>query len=118
MDLILPAAPLADTAAAAVAPPSRVTAAAGAKKRRPSKEAARARSPGELGRVDQVGFLSCHDCYFRPILSSTFFTMKTSQVCQEFMDLKIPRHAEILDVAAGSGILSAEIQTGGYEERE
>ena len=82
------------------------------------KEAARARSPGELGRVDQVGFLSCHDCYFRPILSSTFFTMKTSQVCQEFMDLKIPRHAEILDVAAGSGILSAEIQTGGYEERE
>merc|ERR1711963_682884 len=52
------------------------------------KEAARARSPGELGRVDQV--------------------------CQEFMDLKIPRHAEILDVAAGSGILSAEIQTGGY----
>ena len=44
--------------------------------------------------------------------------MKTSQVCQEFMDLKIPRHAEILDVAAGSGILSAEIQTGGYEERE
>ena len=44
-------------------------------------------------------------------------TMRTSQVCQEFMDLKIPRHAEILDVAAGSGILSAEIQTGGYEER-
>ena len=35
------------------------------------------------------------------------------QVCQEFMDLKIPRHAEILDVAAGSGILSAELQTGG-----
>jgi len=52
------------------------------------KEAARSRSPGELGRVDQV--------------------------CQEFMDLKIPRHAEILDVAAGSGILSAELQTGGY----
>ena len=37
----------------------------------------------------------------------------TFQVCQEFMDLKIPRHAEILDVAAGSGILSAELQTGG-----
>ena len=35
------------------------------------------------------------------------------QVCQEFMDLKVPRHAEILDVAAGSGILSAELQTGG-----
>lgn len=52
------------------------------------KEAARSRSPGELGRVDQV--------------------------CQEFLDLKIPRHAEILDVAAGSGIISAELQAGGY----
>lgn len=52
------------------------------------KDAARDRSPGELGRVDQV--------------------------CNEFLDLKIPRHAEILDIAAGSGILSAELQTGGY----
>jgi len=52
------------------------------------KDAARERSPGELGRVDQV--------------------------CEEFFNLKIPRHAEILDVAAGSGILSAELQTGGY----
>lgn len=52
------------------------------------KEAARSRSPGELGRVDQV--------------------------CQEFLDLRIPRHAEILDVAAGSGIISAELQRGGY----
>ena len=42
-----------------------------------------------------------------PLMTMTF------QVCQEFMDLKIPRHAEILDVAAGSGILSAELQTGG-----
>ena len=33
------------------------------------KEAARARSPGELGRVDQVGVLSWHDCYSGPILS-------------------------------------------------
>jgi len=52
------------------------------------KEAAMSRSPGELGRVNQV--------------------------CQEFLDLRIPRHAEVLDVAAGSGILSAELQTGGY----
>ena len=36
------------------------------------------------------------------------------QVCAEFLDLRIPRHAEILDVAAGSGILSAELQTGRY----
>jgi ubiquinone/menaquinone biosynthesis C-methylase UbiE len=52
------------------------------------KDAARSRSPGELGRVDQVS--------------------------KEFLDLRIPRHAEVLDVAAGSGILSAELQIGGY----
>jgi len=32
----------------------------------------------------------------------------------EFLQLKVPRNSEILDVAAGSGILSAELQTGGY----
>ena len=37
------------------------------------KEAARARSPGELGRVDQVGILSCYDCYSVPILSRVSF---------------------------------------------
>jgi len=52
------------------------------------KESARERSPGELARADQV--------------------------CEEFLQLRIPRHAEILDVAAGSGILSAELQTAGY----
>ena len=74
------------------------------------KEAARSRSPGELGRVDQVGkHLIPQDT------GSLSYSVLTPifQVCQEFMDLKIPRHAEILDVAAGSGILSAELQTGG-----
>jgi len=52
------------------------------------KEEARSRSPGELSRVDRV--------------------------CSEFFDLRKPRNAEILDVAAGSGILSAELQAGGY----
>lgn len=52
------------------------------------KEDARARSPGELSRVDNV--------------------------CSEFFDLRVPRNSEILDVAAGSGILSAELQTRGY----
>jgi len=52
------------------------------------KEEARARSPGELSRVDRV--------------------------CSEFFDLKVPRNSEVLDVAAGSGILSAEMQAGGY----
>ena len=83
------------------------------------KEAARARSPGELGRVDQVGraFYLGMIVVLGQFYLGFFLTMRTSQVCQEFMDLKIPRHAEILDVAAGSGILSAEIQTGGYEKR-
>jgi len=52
------------------------------------KEAARSRSPGELSRVDNV--------------------------VGEFFDLHVPRNSEILDVAAGSGILSAKLQTGGY----
>jgi len=52
------------------------------------KEDARSRSPGELSRVDNV--------------------------CDEFFQLKVPRNSEILDVAAGSGILSAKMQTGGY----
>ena len=76
------------------------------------KEAARSRSPGELGRVDQVGkHLIPQDT------GSLSYSVLTPifQVCQEFMDLKIPRHAEILDVAAGSGILSAELQTGGSD---
>ena len=47
------------------------------------------------------------------ISALSYLSTLTLQVCQEFMDLKIPRHAEILDVAAGSGILSAELQTGG-----
>ena len=76
------------------------------------KEAARSRSPGELGRVDQVGkhlILQDTGSLSYSVLTPIF------QVCQEFMDLKIPRHAEILDVAAGSGILSAELQTGGSD---
>jgi len=52
------------------------------------KEAARSRSPGELSRVENV--------------------------VGEFFDLHVPRNSEILDVAAGSGILSAKLQTGGY----
>ena len=52
------------------------------------KEDARSRSPGELSGVDNV--------------------------CSEFFKLRVPRSSEILDVAAGSGILSAELQTGGY----
>jgi len=52
------------------------------------KEEARSRSPGELSRVDRV--------------------------CSEFFSLRKPRNSEILDVAAGSGILSAELQAGGY----
>ena len=76
------------------------------------KEAARSRSPGELGRVDQVGkHIVPQDTGY---LSYSVLT-PIFQVCQEFMDLKIPRHAEILDVAAGSGILSAELQTGGSD---
>lgn len=52
------------------------------------KEDARARSPGELSRVENVS--------------------------EEFFQLRVPRNCEILDVAAGSGILSAKLQTGGY----
>jgi len=52
------------------------------------KEDARSRSPGELSRVENV--------------------------CEEFFELKVPRNSEILDVAAGSGIVSAKLQTGGY----
>jgi len=52
------------------------------------KEDAKTRSPGELSGVDNV--------------------------CAEFFNLQVPRNSEILDVAAGSGILSAELQTGGY----
>ena len=90
------------------------------------KEAARSRSPGELGRVDQVlescekyGFLFTPGIQIKVagrelyISALSYLLTLTLQVCQEFMDLKIPRHAEILDVAAGSGILSAELQTGG-----
>ena len=51
------------------------------------KEDARSRSPGELSRVENVS--------------------------EEFFQLRVPRNSEILDVAAGSGILSAELQTGG-----
>ena len=78
------------------------------------KEAARSRSPGELGRVDQVGK---HKHIVPLDTGSLSYSVLTPifQVCQEFMDLKIPRHAEILDVAAGSGILSAELQTGGSD---
>jgi len=35
-------------------------------------------------------------------------------VADEFFQLGVPRSSEILDVAAGSGILSALLQTGGY----
>lgn len=52
------------------------------------KEDARSRSPGELSRVENVS--------------------------EEFFQLRVPRNSEILDVAAGSGILSAKLQTGGY----
>ena len=49
---------------------------------------ARQRSPGELSRVENVA--------------------------AEFFQLHVPRSAEILDVAAGSGIVSALLQTGGF----
>eukprot|EP00092_Neocalanus_flemingeri_P029944 GFUD01032510.1.p1 GENE.GFUD01032510.1~~GFUD01032510.1.p1 ORF type:complete len:436 (+),score=117.78 GFUD01032510.1:141-1448(+) len=52
------------------------------------KEDAKTRSPGELSGVNNV--------------------------CAEFLQLKVPRSSEILDVAAGSGIISAELQTAGY----
>ena len=48
---------------------------------------ARDRSPGELSRVENVA--------------------------DEFFQLRVPRTSEILDVAAGSGIVSALLQTGG-----
>ena len=48
----------------------------------------RSRSPGEISRVENVA--------------------------EEFLQLSVPRSSEILDVAAGSGILSALLQTGGY----
>ena len=51
------------------------------------KADARDRSPGELSRVENVA--------------------------EEFFQLQAPRSSEILDVAAGSGIVSALIQTGG-----
>ena len=47
----------------------------------------RSRSPGEISRVENVA--------------------------DEFFQLNVPRSSEILDVAAGSGILSALLQTGG-----
>ena len=47
----------------------------------------RSRSPGEISRVENVA--------------------------EEFFHLGVPRSSEILDVAAGSGILSALLQTGG-----
>jgi len=52
------------------------------------KSEARQRSPGELSRVENVAV--------------------------EFFQLHVPRSAEILDVAAGSGIVSALLQTGGF----
>jgi len=52
------------------------------------KNEARQRSPGELSRVENVAV--------------------------EFFQLHVPRSAEILDVAAGSGIVSALLQTGGF----
>ena len=52
------------------------------------KDDARDRSPGELSRVENVA--------------------------DEVFQLRVPRTAEILDVAAGSGIVSALLQTGGY----
>lgn len=47
----------------------------------------RSRSPGEISRVENVA--------------------------EEFFQLSVPRCSEILDVAAGSGIVSALLQTGG-----
>jgi len=52
------------------------------------KADARDRSPGELSRVENVA--------------------------DEFFQLRVPRTSEILDVAAGSGIVSALLQTGGF----
>ena len=51
------------------------------------REDARSRSPGEISRVENVA--------------------------EEFFQLAVPRDSEILDVAAGSGIVSALLQTGG-----
>ena len=36
-------------------------------------------------------------------------------VAEEFFQLSVPRSSEILDVAAGSGIVSALLQTGGNQ---
>jgi len=36
------------------------------------------------------------------------------KVCEEFNNLKVPVHSEILDLCAGSGIVSATIQSKGY----
>ena len=49
----------------------------------------RSRSPGEISRVENVA--------------------------EEFFQLSVPRSSEILDVAAGSGIVSALLQTGGKQ---
>jgi len=39
---------------------------------------------------------------------------KVKKLVQEFLQMKVPRSAEILDVAAGSGILSVMLQSKGY----
>ena len=51
----------------------------------------RSRSPGEISRVENVA--------------------------EEFFQLSVPRSSEILDVAAGSGIVSALLQTGGKQSQ-
>ena len=52
----------------------------------------RSRSPGEISRVENVA--------------------------DEFFQLAVPRSSEILDVAAGSGIVSALLQTGGKDSQD
>jgi len=39
---------------------------------------------------------------------------KVNKLVEEFLQMKVPRSAEILDVAAGSGILSVMLQSNGY----
>ena len=67
------------------------------------KQDARTRSPGELSRVENVA-----QEFFQVKIIRTHFVPKYQ------FQLHVPRNSEILDVAAGSGIVSALLQTGGY----
>ena len=68
------------------------------------REDARTRSPGELSRVENVA-----QEFFQVHLIDIVIHNKYRQ-----SQLHVPRNSEILDVAAGSGIVSALLQTGGF----